>query len=69
MLCYCYKPAVSWLSWRIEHGKGKWKYNKDILKKLLKNWKQQVLNIILPFPLCFILLNDFYTLIFLNDFQ
>ena len=41
MLCYGYKPVVSWLSWRIEHGKGKWKYSKDILKKLLKNWKQQ----------------------------
>ena len=25
LLCYGNKPVVSWLHWRAEHGKGKWK--------------------------------------------
>ena len=28
LLCYGYNPAVSWINWRVEHGKGKWKYSK-----------------------------------------
>ena len=32
LLCYGYKPAVSLLNWRAEHGKGKWKYSKGIFK-------------------------------------
>ena len=32
LLCYGHKPTVSWINWRGEHGKGKWKYSKSILK-------------------------------------
>ena len=32
LLCYGYKLAVSWINWRGEHGKGKWKYSKGIFK-------------------------------------
>ena len=30
------KPAVSQLNWTAEHGKGKWKYSKDIFIKSVK---------------------------------
>ena len=32
LLCYGYKPAVSWINLRAGHGKGKWKYSKGIFK-------------------------------------
>ena len=52
-LCYGYKPAVSWLNWRAEHGKGKWKYSKDIFKNCKRTGISLVANNILPFSLTF----------------
>ena len=69
MLCHGYKPADSWLSWKDEHGKGKWKYSKDIFKNCQRTGNSKVLNSSLAFSLMFHFLNDFYTLIFFNDFQ
>ena len=30
LLCNGYKPAVSLINWRAEHGKGKWKCSKGV---------------------------------------
>ena len=38
LLCYGYKPAVSRLNLRVEHGKGKWKHSKRI-SKIIKDLK------------------------------
>ena len=53
LLCYSYKPAVSWLNWRAEPGKDKWKYSKDIFNNCLRTENSLVPNNILPFSLMF----------------
>ena len=53
LLCFGYKPAVSWLNMRVEHGKGKWKYSKGMFKNRLRNGNSTVMNNILSFSFLF----------------
>ena len=68
MLCYVYKPVVSWLNWMVEHGKGKWKYSKGILKICQGNGNSKVAENILPFSFMLRVAERLYNLIFLDDF-
>ena len=52
-LCYGCEPAVSLRDWIAEHGKGKWKYSKDIFKNCERTGNSLVANNILPFSLMF----------------
>ena len=49
-LCYSYKLAVSWLNWRVEDVKGKWKYSKGIFKTCSRTENSKEPNNILLFP-------------------
>ena len=53
LLCYGYKPAVSWINLRAEHGIGKWKYSKGIFKIVKEMDTKKVRNNIVPFSLMF----------------
>ena len=63
LVCYGYKLAVSWLNWRVGHGRGKWMYSKCIFRNESRNGNGKVPNNILPFSRMFHIA-DFFSLIF-----